>query len=194
MRTRGIDDQIRELYMAQRPTPEVMARLVHAIAQGHPAQRWKAWARVAAAALVVALVPFLWWAAHQVWSVPPDVGGLVAREAAAGHNGRPQLEFRAGDYSQLRAAMKSLDFQLVEPSMQRQMRMRLLGARYTSLGGSLAAQLAFVDVHGSPCTLYEARPVGALATLAPGDHQVDGLRVTVWMEKGLVMVLAQPLA
>ena len=78
--------------------------------------------------------------------------------------------------------------------MMKEMNMRIVGARYATLGGEMAAQIVYVDEHGIPCTLYEARPADRLARIATGDQQVDGLRVSVWKEKGLVMVLARPLA
>jgi len=38
------------------------------------------------------------------------------------------------------------------------------------------------------------RPVEKLAQVPAGEHQIDGVRVSMWQEKGLLMVLARPLA
>ena len=54
--------------------------------------------------------------------------------------------------TELQRQMKSLDFTLVEPAMMKEMNMHIVGARYTTLGGEMAAQIAYVDSHGVPCT------------------------------------------
>ena len=90
--------------------------------------------------------------------------------------------------------MKSLDFAPVEPDMMVRMNMHIVGARYTTLEGVIAAQILYLDPKGEPCTLYLARPVEKLSGIPAGEHDVDGLRVSVWREKGLLMVLARPMA
>jgi len=194
MATRKIDDQIRDYYAQQRPSPDVVNRLKQIIRVGAPARRAsrRSWMAVAAG-LMIAAVTLLWTAAHRVAQSPQQVTASIARQAAVGHNEKQELEFRVGDCVELQAKMRSLDFTPVEPSMMQHMNMRIVGARYTTLGGEIAAQIVYVDANGVPCTLYEARPVERLARIAPGEHQIDGVRVSVWKEKGLVMVLARPI-
>jgi hypothetical protein len=147
-----------------------------------------------AAAVVIALTALVWTAAHRIPPSPQQVAASVARQAAFGHNEKQELEFRVANCAELQRQMKSLDFTLVEPAMMKEMNMRIVGARYATLAGEMAAQIAYVDSHGVPCTLYEVRPANQLARIAPGEHQIDGVRVAVWKEKGLVMVLARPMA
>jgi hypothetical protein len=120
----------------------------------------------------------------------------IAGEAARDHNLRLDVEFTANDYSELRSRMSNLDFSPAEPeSFRRGMKMRLIGGRYASLRGRPAVQMKLADPHGEICTLIEARPVEELAAITElTQHQVDGLLVDVWREKGLVMVLARPIA
>jgi hypothetical protein len=195
METRKIDDQIREYYAQQRPSPDAVNRMKQIIRVGAPARRTsrRSW-MVVAAGLMIAAVTLLWTAAHRVTQSPQQVTASIARQAAVGHNEKQELEFRVRDCAELQAKMRSLDFTPIEPSMMRRMNMRIVGARYTTLGGEIAAQIVYVDANGVPCTLYEARPVEQLAQIAPGEHQIDGVRVSVWKEKGLVMVLARPMA
>jgi hypothetical protein len=188
-----IDDQIRDYYASQGPAPHSVARLKRMIRSGAPVHpRRRIWFGIAAA-VAVGLMTLIWTAAHRVES-PQQVAATVARQAALGHNKKQELEFRVNNCAELQREMKSLDFALVEPSMIQGMNMRIVGARYATLGGEMAAQIRYVDSHGVPCTLYETRPVGQLSRVATGDHQVDGLHVSVWKEKGLVMVLARPMA
>jgi hypothetical protein len=192
MEPRKIDDQIRDHYEQQKPSEEALGRIQSMIRAGLPARRRSHRAEAAAAIALVFLLTF-WWAAASRQS-PQAIGAAVARQAAVGHNEKQELEFRVGQCAELRARMKSLDFTPVEPAMIQKTKMRIVGARYTTLAGEIAAQIVYVDEHGVPCTLYEARPADKLARIAPGDHQVDGVRISVWKEKGLIMVLARPMA
>jgi hypothetical protein len=195
MSGRTIDDQIRDHYLAQAPRPEALAHLEQVLAGTAPARPdRRGWAVAAAAAIVAALLAVAWPAVRPASPSSAELAAAVARQAAAGHNEKAELELRAHDFAELRVRMKSLDFAPVEPRTVREMSMRLVGARYAILGGAIAAQIVYLDAYGVPCTLYEARPVDRLANVPAGDHQIDGLEVTVWREKGLLMVLARPLA
>jgi hypothetical protein len=121
--------------------------------------------------------------AHHTES-PQQVAATVARQAALGHNEKQELEFRVASCAELQRQMKSLDFTLVEPAMIKEMNMRIVGARYATFAGEMAAQILYVDPHGVPCTLFEARPAEQLARVVAGEHQVDGVRVSVWKGKG----------
>ncbi len=197
MEPRRIDDQIRDYYARQRLSADERARLKTMIASGQPvaANRWW-WLKtgVAAAFVLFVTTAALWLAVFRgaAPESPQLTAAIIARQAAAGHNEKQELDFRVDDCAELRKQMKSLDFAPVEPSLIRHMNMRVVGARYTTLQGKIAAQIVYVDPKGVPCTLYQVRPVDKLARIATGEHEVDGLRVSVWREKGLIMVLARP--
>ena len=194
MNTRKIDEQIRDYYASQRPSREAVARVKQMIRSGAPVQsRRRLWTGIAAA-VVIAVTTVIWTAAHRVLPLPQQVAVAVARQAANGHNEKQELEFRVRRPDELQKKMKSLDFTPVEPAMMTSMNMHIVGARYTTLAGVIAAQIRYVDDHGIPCTLYEVRPAGQLATIVSSEQQVDGVRVNVWREKGLLMVLARPMA
>lgn len=195
MGTRKIDDQIRDYYAAQTPSPKTMDRVRRTMRSGAPAGlRPRSALFAAAAAVVIASLTLVWTAARHTTRSPQQLAASLARQAASGHNEKQELEFLVNDCSELRQKMKSLDFTPVEPSMMREMNMRIVGARYTTIGGEMAAQIVYLDQKGVPCTLYEVRPVDQLAGVAPGEQLVDGLHVALWREKGLVMILARPMA
>ncbi len=194
MGTRKIDDQIRDYYARQKPSSDTTERVKRMIRAGapvpHPRRTWIA----AAAVIVLAGLSLVWTAARHPAESPQQIAVVLAHQAALGHNEKQELEFRVSDCAELQQKMKSLDFTPVEPAMMREMNMRIVGARYTTMAGAMAVQIFYLDQKGVPCTLYEVRPAGQLARVAGGEHQVDGLHVSLWREKGLVMVLARPMA
>lgn len=200
MEPRKIDEQIREYYQGQRLPEHARARLVAMIGAGKPPARGDVWwwlrTAVAASFILIITSVALWLTVFRepLSPSPRQLASAVARRAAWGHNEKQELEFRVRECAELQAKMKSLDFTPVEPAMVKEMNMQLVGARYTTIEGEIAAQMLFVDSKGVPCTLYEVRPVDRLARLPISEHQVDGVRVNVWREKGLLMVLARPMA
>lgn len=197
MKLQKIDDQIRRYYQGQRLPEEARARLKatlrHGTTGGGSRRSWMK-SGIAAGFVAALAVAALWLALprNSVDESPREIAQVVAQHAAVGHNERQELEFRVSRTAELRGAMRSLDFTPVEPALISGMNMRVIGARYTTIEGVMAAQIVYRDPKGVLCTLYQARPVSKLAGLPNGDHEVDGLLVSVWHEKGLLMVLARP--
>ena len=195
-----IDDQIRAYYGRQMLSPDARTLLNAIVRDGLARRNRDRWHQlktgVAAAFLVMVTASVLWLSDSRrpASEAPLQIAGALAHHAALGHNGRQQLEFRASTTSELTSRMKSVDFNFVEPDMIRKTNMRIVGARYTTLEGTLAAQVAYVDSKGEACTLYEMRAVARLAQVPAVDLQLDGTRVSIWHEKGLLMILARPLA
>jgi hypothetical protein len=201
MEPKTIDDQIRGYYADQRLSEAARARLKSVILAGRPQRRSDSWwwlrASLAAVFILGTMALALWFTVFRepdVTRTPHEIAAGLAQQAALGQNTRQELEVRVADCTELRAKMKSLDFTPVEPIMMREMNMRIVGARYATIEGKMAVQIVFVDSKGVPCTLYEVRPGETLARLPKSDHQVDGVQVSVWQEKGLLMVLARPMA
>lgn len=197
---RRFDEQVREHYDRQRLSDDARDRIKALLDKPQPSRvawHWW-WARtgVAAAFVLFVTAAALWFAVLR-GNAPvssQEITAAVVRHAAEGHNQQQELDFRAARTADLRQAMKSLDFTPVEPAMMRSMNMHLVGARYTTIEGVMAAQILYLDSKGEPCTLYQARPVDKLARVSESEHVVDGVRVSVWREKGLVMVLTRPVA
>lgn len=196
-----LDDHVREHYDRQRLSQTSLQSLKTLIRSGKaipkreaPERRWRN--LTAAAVLLIILSAAIWYGVRiKTTSLrPSEIASMVAQQAALGHNERQELEFRVTRCEQLRQQMKSLDFAPVEPEMMRKMNMRIVGARYTTIEGGMAAQIIYLDSKGVPCTLYEVRPIERLARVPPSERDVDGLKVSMWREKGLLMVLARPIA
>ncbi len=146
-----------------------------------------AFSMIAAVGTVFLLV--LWLSASR-----PDEGValLTAQEVALNHHKQLAVEYPASTIDQLAGSMSKLDFTPVMPQRFRDGGHRLIGARYCSVRGQIAAQIRLTDGSGRDCTLYEARPADALSEISPAEFTIDGCRVEVWREAGLLMVLAGP--
>ena len=87
--------------------------------------------------------------------------------------------------------MPKLDFTPLEPHRMRRVGHRLIGARYCSIGGKIAAQIRLMDAHERSLTLYEFRPGHTYGELTAHELNIDGVIVAMWQEGGLVMALAR---
>lgn len=197
--TDQLQQRVCEYYEAQQLSGESLERLKRIIQEERsvaPARgRWsrRPWLAMAASLSLVALASVLFVQLRD--TAEQRIRLEIARQAARDHNLRLNVEVAATSYAEIRNRMTNLDFSPVEPESFPPMRMRLIGARYASLQGQPAVQMKLADPGGEICTLIEARPVDKLAAVNDrSSHQVDGLLVDIWREKGLVMVLARPMA
>ncbi len=116
----------------------------------------------------------------------------ICREVALNHSKQLAIEFPATDYDGLRSAMGKLDFVLVRPSDPAVAKLRVVGARYCSIQGRIAAQIRLEDERGRPHTLYETHPSGELEAVPERAMEVAGARIRLWRESGLLLGLASP--
>lgn len=118
----------------------------------------------------------------------------VISQAAMLHNQQLDVEVEAVDYGAIRRGLDRLGFNPAEPARLARMETEIIGARYSMIGGAPAVQIKFYDPSGNVCSVYQAPASGRLANLEPTAAEIDGVGVEVWREKGLLMVLARPLA
>ncbi len=137
-------------------------------------------------ALVLAVAVLLAWPASGVSTE------AVAQEIALNHTRALDPDVRAPSFDDLAGDLEGLDFAVVRPD---NMEMdELVGARYCSLGGEMAAQIRFRDAKQRICTLYQAKDSETFRDVESGTFERGGVRVRVWRESGLVMGLAEPIA
>lgn len=122
----------------------------------------------------------------------------IAKEVVKNHLHMKPLDVQSANHSQVQAFFSMLDFSPIESSYYTKNRM-MLGGRYCSIKGVTAAQLRFKSQHGQLETLYQ---VPYDAEFFPGLSGLEnkapplilherGLKVSLWVEKGLLMVSAQ---
>lgn len=117
----------------------------------------------------------------------------VAAEIALNHNKQLEPEIRTNDYGAIKPGMPKLDFNPAAPDAVLAMDAELVGARYCSIGRDIAAQLRLEGDANETMTLYQLRGSDAPRDLETSRFDIDGVRVTLWREDGLLMGLAESL-
>ncbi len=190
-----MDQHLQRFYADKRPSEAYLERLAalaeprQAPAPAATSRRPTNTARLAIAATLLMILfggsMFLLQPNHNAAS-----SWLVAKEIAVNHNKHLAIEFPTGDYHELNRLMDKLDFSSVISKRLPAGQYRLLGGRYCSIQGQLALQLKLADRAGNRYTLYQA-PLNKLLTgIQQGEQIIDGVRITLWREAGLLFGLA----
>ncbi len=185
---------LRDHYESQELRPEVEERLLeHAVARRRErGARWRLWVPATAVAALI-LAAFLLRDSVVGLRGADALARSVAAEISLNHHKSLEPEFRSEDFAELGARMDRLGFTLVRPARIAESGAQLVGARYCSLGGWPAAQVQLRDDRDRRQTLYEVPLTGDLERVKGGAFEIDGLGVTLWREKGLLVGWARPL-
>ncbi len=198
MNKRPLSQTVRDHLDARELNPRQLDQLLRlqAAAQRHPPRRalrcWRA-AAVVFLAAVAALSVFL-------YADPGDQVAntrQIAEEIALNHLKNRPLEVEGAHVSALRNYFTELDFVLSDSSRVAA-GMRLMGGRYCSIQGAGAAQLRLRTANEGFKTWYQAPYDDEKYAALPNidDDQVPlvryarGVRVEMWIEKGLFFALA----
>ena len=120
----------------------------------------------------------------------------IAEEVVNNHLNLKPLEVKTGSINVVRGYFTKLDFMPVESSLQALNNLQLIGGRYCSLQGITAAQLRMKQGDNLQ-TLYETEYLpgvfGDIPSLekdeAPIVVYAKGIKVKIWVEKGLLFAL-----
>ena len=143
------------------------------------------WAWTAAISCVLAASVYLGFFAGINYSA-------ISKEMAYNHNSQMQMEVLSSSINGVQKHLNRLDFKLIESQFLDQEKWELMGGRYCSIDGRIAAQLKVknrqsLQVH----TFYQAKlPEAWLNITKQKELEVDGVKVKVWQEKGLLIGLA----
>jgi anti-sigma factor RsiW len=128
----------------------------------------------------------------QTWDRQSRITGLSA-EIAYNHNKQMAMEITSPSLPAVSNYLSKLDFALIESQQLPGDTWELLGGRYCALGGKLAAQLKMRHrATDQICTLFqtgleEEGPLGEAKVL---ERHEDGVKVTLWAERGLLLGMA----
>lgn len=161
--------------------------------------RWRRWPALAAACAMLVLCVALVW--QSVAPAPPDYTREIAVEVVQNHLKLKPLDIEAQSISAIQGFFTQLDFSPVNSSLLEARfslpEPSLLGGRYCSIKGVSAAQLRYRASNDDLGTLYEvaydSETFGPMPHVergeAPTELLLKGLRVSLWVEKGLLLVL-----
>ena len=181
---------LQEHYESKSLPPEAKARLATLAQAGTHAHADRAVRWLVPAAVAATIVLAILFAVN---STPSPVGEPLGREIARKHARDLEPEFRTTSYEELAQRMDRLDFEVRPAARLIDRGCRLVGARYCSLGGRIAAQLRVVDEGGRKLTLYlvrAVRPIEEGRQIEEGLRTHDGVSVETWQEGDLIYGLA----
>lgn len=132
-----------------------------------------------------------------------DIINAIAAEVVDNHLKLKPLDIETNSITDTRRFLDQLDFSPIHSTNAEQrfglQSQRLTGGRYCSIQGTTAAQLRYRD-RGQLQTLYQvpydSQRYGSVPALLndelPITVDVKGLRVRLWIERDLLMVLVSP--
>ena len=121
-----------------------------------------------------------------------DLTSQIAAEVAYNHHKLKDPEVFSSSYIAIQNKLSKLDFSIVTSKLLSPA-MILIGGRYCSIKGVLAAQLRYrhsdtgktVTMYQVPTTKQYKKAFNALI-----ETQIDGITVKIWQEKGLLIAEA----
>lgn len=152
---------------------------------------------LAASVLIFFLVSFSLVSYLSNKSGPTTLIQQIANEVASNHLKMKPMEVTTGKISDLQSYFTKLDFMpLQSQQIGENTGIQLAGGRYCSIQGSSAAQLRYKNKKGGYITLFETPYSPELFKQLPdtgkGEKPVvtyaRGIKVSVWVERGLLMV------
>ncbi len=128
------------------------------------------------------------------WLNQPSLSQRIMDEIAYNHQQKMPVEVASASLDDIRGYLDKLTFPLISPSSFDKPDWQLLGGRYCSINGKIAAQLKVQNLTDNHVyTLYQAAIDGKLEKIvgnARTTQMIDGIGVSIWQEKGLLLGLA----
>jgi len=116
----------------------------------------------------------------------------ISKQIAYNHSIKLQMEVLSPDYNTVQNHLNKLGFKLVSSTKIESKEWKLIGGRYCNLNGKIAAQLKVHNAKtGSEYTFYQAKlSADDIEDITDNEMYIDGIKVQLWREKGLLMGLA----
>ncbi len=120
---------------------------------------------------------------------------IALREAAMNHTTKLSMDFESTDLAHLNDNMRQLNFKMKLPSQipvdLLPEALRLLGARYCTIAGNLAAHLRFSHADSdNQLSLFMTPIEEELKKMSSETMKLEGVTVRLWQEDGFFYALA----
>ncbi len=186
-----LDDRLRDHFRGMQLTDNAVDQIAEA-GSTQPFTRmpassrsWRGFSWAIAAMLILSLTVGI----HQ-YGTHTERTTRTLNEAAMNHSTRLQFEFEAENIVDIDRHMAQLPFEVALPSEFSE-RFDLLGARYCTINGELAAHVKFVDREtDKQVSLFMTRAVDGLRTIDDARDRINGVNVKLWNESGLFYAMA----
>lgn len=178
-------DQIVKRYYADKKLPPERLEAILQQGSGRPGlARYYKWAGVAA----VLLIGF--FGVHRQLEHQTLTEGVLA-EIAMNHRKQLGVEVASDQYQVVQAKLDRLDFPILPAKEGLLANYRLVGGRYCSIRGELAALLKVRDrMSGAVFTLYVTPLTEALEPMVPLEQNYDQVSIRLWRDNGRFFALA----
>jgi hypothetical protein len=183
----GVDKKIVDYYQS-RTLPADRLELI--LETSRSARRWRFAPAYAVAAMLLLTVVVLM---HQR-SLVTQRTTLALREAAMNHITKLQLDVEARGLDALQAGLAELPFDIELPDNPVFGKLALLGGRYCTISGNLAAHLKFNDPESQQqYSLFVTPYAGNLEAMESDAVEMSGIEVNLWRENDKVFAMAKAL-
>jgi len=123
----------------------------------------------------------------------PPLSQRIMDEIAYNHKQDMPIEVASNSLDDIRKYLNRLSFPIISPTSLTMPNWQFLGGRYCSIDGKLAAQLKIKNLADNNIyTLYQASTEAGVDQLSNArlTDMIDGVGVSIWREKGLLLGLA----
>lgn len=195
-----IKQLLKNLYSGQQLEPDQLAKLLEMQSQpSSPSHEsapsktssWHKWRlpQTALSACVLILAVGLWTSVPLINSSRD-----IVEEIASNHLQPLQLDVGSSSLEEVDRNLSHLSFSLIKSARMESKQWKLLGGRYCTIQGQLAAQLKLLNKESQKIvTLYQS------AILPKSDKSLNektllsdtGVEVSIWWEDGVMLALAQ---
>jgi len=197
-----LKDAIRDQASSERLAPEQLNDLMamqHAVLDDTPppVRQFPYWLTAAAACFVLVVGLFVWNASNEQYARE------IALEVVENHLKLKPMDVETQSMTEIQRFFTQLDFSPAQSSLLENQfalpEQLMIGGRYCSVKGVTAAQLRYRGTDDELRTFYEVGydedKFGRMPDIdkgeAPQEIIVKGLKVTMWVEKGLLMALVK---
>lgn len=200
---RPLREQFRHMLQDDELSDNDIAEIDRLIAQTNTPQaqpRRPRWRLLAAAAVTAfMMVGYIGWKVMPEPVTTPLISQRIAEEVLTNHIHIRAMDTETSSFDQVRRTLDRLDFVPVASSVVEDTGLRLLGARYCTLQGTIATQLLFETEQGDIVTFYQAAyDPERFGPMPDIDRQQQpmvlsqrGVEILLWVEHGVLIAQAR---
>jgi len=192
MSTKQLKQHIKDFYDTQEPSDACMNHLLLiSIEKQQKTDVVKSSNIWIAACFSLLILPLIYLSYSVTHSPGNFMNRIVAQEIALNHNKQLPIEFNAQTIAQLDKQMAQLDFALHDSKHSSLDNLTIIGARYCSIQGNLAAQIRLQDNSGNDYTLFQTPLTQSLNNQSELTSDVNNVFINRWQEDGVFFGLAK---